>query len=144
MKKFIIKYLPLLVLWAIFLFWGLYGTAIRQRAVYEEYNDMGGTVTCVVVSTHCASVLCDIRLDNGVYGSVNNGYSQVCVGDRWINNISSYHPLFGMSGYAYFIVPKEPRSMIEGIVVLLLLIFPAISMFVWYLCGFIKKWIKTH
>lgn len=144
MKKFIIKYLPLLVLWAVFLSWGLYGTAIRQRALYEEYNGMRGTVTSVVVGSRTAAVFCDIKLDNGTWGSVNNGYTKVSPGDRWVNHITSYSMFFGMSGYAYSIIPEESRCLTESFLVLFLLIVPVTCTILYYIYKFIKMWIVTH
>jgi hypothetical protein len=143
MKKLLIKYIPLIVPYFLIVVYGLYGVQVRQKKIYDEYNGMLGTVTSFVVSTHSASVLCNIRLDNGHQSSVNNGYSTVRVGDRWYNDIS-YNRFFGLQGFAYFITPGEIRSILESFILLMFVYLVVAAIAIYFAWNLASYWIKSH
>jgi hypothetical protein len=142
-KKFVIKYLPLIAIYVVVVSYGFYGTAIRQKKLYDEYNDMQGTVTSFSVN-RSGDYLCTIRLNNGMYGSINNGCNIVKVGDTWINQVTSYNPLIGLSGTAYFIIPGELKCLSESLAMFLSFILPLIGVTVGYIGVHIYSWIKSH
>lgn len=142
-KKFVIKYLPLIVIYVAMISYGFYGTAVRQKKVYDKFHGMHGTVTSFSLS-RSGDYICSIRLENGMYGTVNNGCNIVNVGDPWINHVTNYNPLIGMSGTAYFIVPHETRSLLESIIMVLLFVLPLIGIIILRIILFIYSWIKNH
>jgi hypothetical protein len=143
MKKFVIKYLPFILVYLIVISFGLYGTAIRQYALYKKYQDMKGIVISSTITLH-GVYLCDIRLSNGLVGTINNGCTKVVEGDIWNNHIHHYNRLFGMSGYAFFIIPGEIRCFIENAINLLLIGIPIIIIFLYFLYNLYMTWVKKH
>lgn len=142
-KKFIIRYLPHIIIYVGILSFGFYGTAIRQKAAYNEYNHMPGVVTSFTVS-HSGSYLCDIRLENGMCGSVNNGYTMVTVGSPWVNDIYGYSWWGGISGFAGFIVPNKIRCLTESMIMLIMFVCPLAIIAVFFICQGLMAWSKAH
>lgn len=97
---------------------GFYGVHVRQYRMYKEYNDMKGVVTAVLKSKHY--VMIHARLDNGVSGSANVGYTHYEVGDVYINRVG-YSRILGTIGTAYFISPPraEALGVLESIIVVI-------------------------
>jgi len=89
---------------------GFYGVHVRQYRMYKEYNDMKGVVTAVFKTKTCYMI--NARLDNGVCGSANVGYTHYEVGDVYTNKIG-YSRILGTMGTAYFISP--PRAVVLGV-----------------------------
>lgn len=116
---------------------GFYGVHVRQYKVYKEYNGMRGTIASVFHARDCN--LIDVRLDNGMYSSVNVGYASYKVGDTFINRVS-YSRITGISGYAYFIVPNETRGIIEGLIVTLTYFCIILSLIIGYIFYIYKRW----
>jgi len=142
MKKFIIKFLPVIILYVGTVSFALYGTAIRQKKLYKEYNGMRGTVTSFSTSMS-GMYLCKIVLDNGLCGYVNNGYDAVKVGDTWYNRML-YSPLTGITGTACSIVPNENRCLLESILLAFFVVMPIGGYILHRIYKIIKSWIISH
>lgn len=137
-KQAIIKYFPLIAVYILLLSFAFYGIYFRQRKIYNEYNDLTGTVISYSVSRN-GDYIVKVRLSKGDIGDVNNGNSIVKVGDRWRNRIN-YNPIFGMSGTAYFITPSEGRGLLEGLTMLCLFIVPLLVFGIYLFCNLCKVW----
>lgn len=142
MKKFFIKYLPVIILYATTISFALYGTAIRQKKLFEEYNGMKGTVVSFSTS-RSGMYMCKVILDNGLCGYVNNGYDMVKVGDPWYNRIQ-YSSLTGISGTAYSISPSENRCMLESLLIIFFIVIPIGEYLLNCTYKVIKYWITSH
>jgi hypothetical protein len=129
-KRLVIKYLPLVLIYLVLTGFGLYGTSVRQKKLYNEYNNMSGVVTSVT-TRHNGGYLCNIRLSNGIYGSVNNGYEKTSVGDTWINQIDPC-------------VPNEIRCMIETLLCVILIGLPLIVISITAITKNCIYWVRTH
>jgi len=87
----------------------------HQNKVYHEYNNMKGIV--IDFSNFKTCNIATIKLQNGLIGEVNVGGENYKLGDQWINKLK-YHPLTGIYGYAYFIIPNEISEIILSLLAL--------------------------
>lgn len=142
-KKTSIKYLPLIIIYLGLVSFGLYGTAIRQKKLYDEYNGMRGTVLSYTVN-HSGDHICYIRLDNGVQDIINNGCIKVNVGDTWINHVYHWDPLFGLYGFSSFYVPTQNRCFFEHLINVICILLVVAILLIAEVCVLIYRWIKAH
>ena len=143
-KKSLIKYSPLIAIYLVIAMYALYGTAFRQKKVFDEYNGMVGTVTSFIIDTRGACAICSVVLENGTRGSVNNGCTVVKVGDTWVNEIPCYSRFLGTSGLAYCIIPHKVRSLIESTLVGFFVLIPTVLLVICLTYKLVKHWINTH
>jgi hypothetical protein len=78
----------------------------NEYLAYKKYNNMHGIIIDNYVSTgkYSSCSLPTIKLDDGIIGIINSGYTTYKIGDSYYNKMC-FNWVFGMYGTAYFINP---------------------------------------
>lgn len=141
--KLAIKYLPLWIMWLGVAMFSSHHVLYKEKLIYKQYNGMKGIITWATFAPRSGIYICGVRLDNGLYGSVNYGSNPVRVGDSFTNNMY-YSPIFGLTGTAYCVLPKETENLWISVVYIMSVIIPAIMGLLYLIISLITLWIKNH